>query len=106
MKSPLKKNEFHKSKRTKSYLTLDTSESSPKNLLENVQDLNNEFDQLKLHTFFSDNKNEFHILKFGLESILKELKCITQKLKDDQDEEESSLDWKFAAMVNLLLLFI
>ena len=104
MKSPSKKDDFLKSKRTRSYLSLDTNETDPKNLLENVQDLNNEFDQLKFQKNFSDNRNEFFVLKFGLHSILKELKCITQKLKDDQKEEEQSLDWKFAAMVRFYIL--
>jgi nicotinic acetylcholine receptor len=34
-----------------------------------------------------------------LNAILKELRCMTQKLKDDEEEEEQSLNWKFAAMV-------
>jgi hypothetical protein len=39
------------------------------------------------------------IIAIELHSILKELKTITQKLKDDKDDEGKSLDWKFAAMV-------
>ena len=34
-----------------------------------------------------------------MKSILKELRCITNKIKRDEYEEEKSLDWKFAAMV-------
>jgi hypothetical protein len=104
MKSPSKKDDCFNSKRTRSYLNLDTNESDPKSLLNNVQDLNNEFDQLKFQKIFSDNRTEISVLKFGLQSILKELKCITQKLKDDQKEEEQSLDWKFAAMVRFYYL--
>ena len=45
------------------------------------------------------NKNDFSTLKRSLNAILKELRCMTQKLKDDEEEEEQSLNWKFAAMV-------
>lgn len=43
------------------------------------------------------SKNE--MMRKCLMSILKELKTITQKLKEDEDDEEKALDWKFAAMV-------
>jgi nicotinic acetylcholine receptor, invertebrate len=98
MKRP-SKNDFYKTKRSKSYLTISTNDSEPKNLLDNVQDVNNDFDQQKIHKIFSENRNEMYLLKFAIESVLKELKSITQKLRDDQLEEEESLDWKFAAMV-------
>jgi hypothetical protein len=39
------------------------------------------------------------VLRKNLGSILKELRLITQKLKDDEEDEGKSLDWKFAAMV-------
>jgi nicotinic acetylcholine receptor, invertebrate len=45
------------------------------------------------------NKNDYSTLKRSLNAILKELRCMTQKLKDDEEEEEQSLNWKFAAMV-------
>lgn len=35
----------------------------------------------------------------GLSQILRELQVITRKIKIDQEEEDKSLDWKFAAMV-------
>ena len=35
----------------------------------------------------------------NLNMILKELQTITNKIKNDEDDEEMSLDWKFAAMV-------
>lgn len=38
-------------------------------------------------------------LRKSLGSILKELRTITQKLKEDEDDEGKALDWKFAAMV-------
>ena len=42
---------------------------------------------------------ETSMLSKDLKFILKELRCITQKIKKDEYEEEKSLDWKFAAMV-------
>ncbi len=98
MKRP-SKNDFYKTKRSKSYLTISTNDSEPKNLLENAHDVTSDFDQQKMRKLFSDNRNEMFLLKFAIESVLKELKTITQKLRDDQLEEEESLDWKFAAMV-------
>jgi hypothetical protein len=38
-------------------------------------------------------------LKKTLHNILKELRFITQKVKDDEEEEGRQLGWKFAAMV-------
>jgi len=35
----------------------------------------------------------------NLNMILKELQTITNKIKNDEEDEEKSLDWKFAAMV-------
>ena len=42
---------------------------------------------------------ETTMLSKDLNFILQELRCITQKIKKDEYEEEKSLDWKFAAMV-------
>lgn len=39
------------------------------------------------------------MLRKCLSSILKELRMITAKLKEDEDDEGKALDWKFAAMV-------
>jgi hypothetical protein len=35
----------------------------------------------------------------NLKMILKEIQTITRKIKGDEEDEEKSLDWKFAAMV-------
>ena len=43
--------------------------------------------------------NETSILSNHMKNIVKELRCITHKIKKDEYEEEKSLDWKFAAMV-------
>ncbi len=48
---------------------------------------------------FTNSKNDISSLRRSLNAILKELRCMTQKLKDDEEEEEQSLNWKFAAMV-------
>ena len=48
---------------------------------------------------FSSIKNDVSSLKRNLNSILKELRLMTQKLRDDESDEEKSLNWKFAAMV-------
>lgn len=45
------------------------------------------------------NSLELTTLKKSLNSILRELRVITNKLKEDEEEEEKSLNWKFAAMV-------
>ena len=43
----------------------------------------------------------------NLRMILKEIQTITRKIKGDEEDEEMSLDWKFAAMVidRLCLIF-
>lgn len=56
---------------------------------------------------FYDNKGDINSVRKNLNSILKEIRMITQKLKDDEEDEEKSLNWKFAAMVidRLCLVF-
>lgn len=49
------------------------------------------------HESFYMSKNE--MMRKCLSSILKELRSITQKLREEEDEEENGLEWKFAAMV-------
>ena len=39
------------------------------------------------------SKNDISVLKRSLNLILKELRCMTQKLKDDEEEEEQELNW-------------
>lgn len=48
---------------------------------------------------FNDNKGDINSVRKNLSSILKEIRLITQKLKDDEEDEAKSLNWKFAAMV-------
>ena len=48
---------------------------------------------------FTSIKNDVSSLKRNLNSILKELRLMTQKLREDESDEEKSLNWKFAAMV-------
>ena len=38
-------------------------------------------------------------MKRNLGAILKELKVLTKKIEDDEEDEEKILGWKFAAMV-------
>lgn len=45
------------------------------------------------------SKSEVNMVKKSLNSILKEIRQITQKLREDEDDEAKSLNWKFAAMV-------
>ena len=47
----------------------------------------------------SCNKSELNAYKKIIGSILKELGKLTQKIKDDDDDEAKELNWKFAAMV-------
>lgn len=42
----------------------------------------------------------------NLNMILRELQLITRKLKADEEDEQKSLDWKFAAMVIDRLCFV
>ena len=43
--------------------------------------------------------NEIYSLRRNLNLILKELRVITNKLREDEEDEEKSLNWKFAANV-------
>lgn len=43
--------------------------------------------------------SEINMLKKDVHVILKELRSITKRLQDGDDEDDKSLDWKFAAMV-------
>lgn len=45
------------------------------------------------------SKSELNAYKKIIGSILKELSKLTQKIKDDDDDEAKELNWKFAAMV-------
>jgi hypothetical protein len=49
--------------------------------------------------FSSMNKSDISSVKRSLGGILKEIKQITQKIKDDEEDEQKELNWKFAAMV-------
>jgi hypothetical protein len=52
------------------------------------------------YTSSKDSKTaEVYALKKNLNLILKELKFLTQKCKDDDDEGDHELLWKFSAMV-------
>ncbi|CAF0709115.1 unnamed protein product [Brachionus calyciflorus] len=46
-----------------------------------------------------NNKADINTVRKNLGAILKEIRVITQKLKDDEEDETKSLNWKFAAMV-------
>ena len=47
----------------------------------------------------TNNKAEINSLKEWLEKILKEIEVLTTKVKQDIDEDDKRLNWKFAAMV-------
>ena len=63
----------------------------------NVNKLKNDYEVVKSQSYLTSN--EFSAMSYNLESILNELKSVTQRLKDEDEEEEQSLNWKFAAMV-------
>ena len=48
---------------------------------------------------FSSIKSDIYSLKKNLNSILKELRVVTLKIKEEENNEKKSLNWKFAAMV-------
>jgi nicotinic acetylcholine receptor len=45
------------------------------------------------------SSSEASVLQQELQNILKEIRCITKKINDDEEDEGEELDWKFAAMV-------
>jgi hypothetical protein len=71
-----------KSSESKLYLTEAPSELS----------LKKEYD-ITTQSLLINSKSEFYIMKYNLESILNELKSLTQRLKDTDEEEEQSLNW-------------
>jgi nicotinic acetylcholine receptor len=103
----------------------DIGESSSKSLLANVLDINDDYFNKSSSRFKSrpnsdsyvpharpvppgfnkpesdeeDYANDPNPIKRNLGAILKELKTMTQKIEDDEADEEKILSWKFAAMV-------
>jgi hypothetical protein len=71
----------------------------------NVSCLKRENSSLSQSTFDNDPysgnsaKTDVTSLKRNLNLIIKELRVITSKIKDDEEDEEKALTWKFAAMV-------
>ena len=47
----------------------------------------------------SSNASEVNSLRRSVSFILRELRCLSQKVKDDEEDEGKVLNWKFAAMV-------
>lgn len=54
----------------------------------------------------SNNKNDIISVRKSLAGILKEVKAITTKIKEDEEDESKELSWKFAAMVIDRLCFV
>ena len=46
-----------------------------------------------------NRKSNVHVIRNSLNLILKELKQLTRKFKDDKADEDKELNWKFVAMV-------
>jgi hypothetical protein len=60
----------------------------------------NDYYDSSLHSSGGGGKtSEYNPLRKSLQLILKELRQITHKLQDDEEDEEKALNWKFAAMV-------
>lgn len=93
----------------------DINGKSSKSLLANVLDINDDYLN-KGHSKFkssfkfpqnhdnNESEDEFYsndpnLVKRNLGAILKELKVLTKKIEDDDEDEEKILGWKFAAMV-------
>ena len=51
------------------------------------------------HNHHDSEFNQVSALQRELNLILKEIKIITEKLKDDEESSQVAADWKFAAMV-------
>lgn len=93
----------------------DVNAKSSKSLLANVLDINDDYlnrgcnnfkssFKLSHHQDNDENGDEFYsndpnLVKRNLGAILKELKVLTKKIDDDDEDEEKILGWKFAAMV-------
>ena len=95
----------------------DVNEASSKSLLANVLDINDDYFNKSSSRFKgftnsnkkapksneSDDEHDYsqdpNLVKRNLGAILKELKTLTQKIDDDDADEERILQWKFAAMV-------
>jgi hypothetical protein len=124
MKNPLKSKQQSNSqlvpkKLIKNNSCIDIGETSSKSLLANVLDINDDYFSRNSFRFghkpahYSSQSSEYfdesdpNPLKRNLNQILKELRILTQKIKDDEDDEEKELNWKFAAMVmdRLCMLF-
>ena len=60
-----------------------------------------------LHHHESDTFNQVSALQRELNLILKEIRIITDKLREEEDASQIASDWKFAAMVldRISLLF-
>jgi hypothetical protein len=59
----------------------------------------NDYYDSSLHSSSGGKSSEYNPLRKSLQLILKELRQITHKLQDDEEDEEKALNWKFAAMV-------
>jgi hypothetical protein len=57
------------------------------------------FDNTDVYISSGSSKSDVTSLRRNLNLILKELRTITTKIKDDEEDEEKALMWKFAAMV-------
>ena len=66
------------------------------NYLNRENSLNSDINE---STLSSLSKAEMQSLKLNLNLIFCELKYLTKKIRDDEDDESKSLYWKFAAMV-------
>jgi hypothetical protein len=66
------------------------------NYLNRENSLNSDINE---STLSSLSKAEVQSLKLNLNLIFCELKYLTKKIRDDEDDESKSLYWKFAAMV-------
>ena len=84
---------------------LEMKERSSKSLLANVLDLDDDFRRENNTPNFHAVKIEhdtypiYNTMKSEMQSILKELKFLTDKVRSDEDDAEEANDWKFAAMV-------
>ena len=122
MKNPSRQeNKDSPSRPTKQQKKGNISESSSKSLLANVLDINDDYfsrdsrksrsrayNEAQIHTPIQrknsaqadeDYSNDRDPIKRNLGAILNELKTLTQKITDDDADEEKELNWKFAAMV-------
>jgi len=98
MKKPLRRRDNKQRQFQKSFQINHSSNSSNimngRNILfENIQNSLPEYNSEEKNSDRSYTDKEINLLKYNLECILKEMKFMTMKIMENEEEEDKSLDW-------------